>query len=286
MPAGLHRWPLPALLGAGLIGAALLYYAGWVEPRWLHVRHVKVRLPRLAPAFHGYRIAHLSDIHMGGGMTPARLRAAVSLVNALKPDLVALTGDFIEADGRAAAAVADALGALRARDGAVAVLGNHDYRRAPDAVRQALAQAGVVELSNAVHTLRRGVDSLHIAGLDDVAAGRACLDAVLDALPPEGAAVLLAHEPDFADVTAATGRFDLQLSGHTHAGQVRLPLLGALVLPSYGRFYPAGRYQVGGMTQYTNSGLGTIWPHLRFNARPEVALLTLHSADDGAAPAP
>ena len=285
MPAESNR-RRPALLSAGLAGAVLLYYASQVEPRWLRVQRLTVRLPRLGRAFHGYRIAHLSDIHMGGGMTPGRLRAAVRVVNALQPDLVALTGDFIEADGRAAAAVADALGALRARDGAVAVLGNHDYHRAPGAVRRALAQASVVELSNAVHTLRRGADTLHIAGIDDVAAGRACLDTVLDALPPDGAAVLLAHEPDFADVSAATGRFDLQLSGHTHAGQVRLPLLGALVLPSYGRFYPAGRYQVGSMTQYTSSGLGTIWPHLRFNARPEVALLTLHSPDSAAAPAP
>lgn len=278
MPAGSERWRLAALLGAGLIGAAL-YYSTRVEPRWLRVRYVTVRMPRLGRAFHDYRIAHLSDIHMGGGMTPARLRDAVDLVNSLRPDLVALTGDFIEADGRAAAAVADALSALEAPDGALAVLGNHDYHRAPGAVRQALAQAGVRELSNAVYTLRRGADSLHIAGVDDVAAGRACLDTVLDALPSDGAAVLLAHEPDFADISAATERFDLQLSGHTHAGQVRLPLLGAPVLPSYGRFYSAGRYQVGGMTQYTTSGLGTIWPHLRFNARPEVAVLILESGE-------
>lgn len=285
MPAGSNRWQL-ALLGAGLVGAALLYYASQLEPRWLRVRRLTLRLPRLGRAFHGYRIAHLSDIHMGGGMTPSRLRAAVNAANALQPDLVALTGDLIEADGRAAAAVVDALGALRARDGAVAVLGNHDYRRAPEAVRRALAQAGVVELSNAVYTLKRGADCLHIAGVDDIAAGRACLDAVLDALPPEGAAVLLVHEPDFADVSVAAGRFDLQLSGHTHAGQVRLPLLGAPVLPSYGRFYSAGLYRLGDMSLCISSGLGTIWPHVRFNARPEIVLLTLHSPGNGARLAP
>lgn len=277
MSAARNRWRLPALLGAGLAGAALLY-ASRVEPRWLRVRYVPVRLPGLHPAFHDYRIAHLSDIHLGGGMTPARLRDIVALVNTLRPDLAAFTGDFIEADGAAAADLTGALAALRAADGAVAVLGNHDYRRAPDAVRQALAQAGVLELANAVHTLRRGAGCLHIAGVDDVAAGRACLDRVLDALPPDGAAVLLAHEPDFADISAPTGRFGLQLSGHTHAGQVRLPLLGAPVLPTYGRYYPAGRCQVGAMAQYTTSGLGTIWPHLRFNARPEIAIIILEAA--------
>lgn len=277
MPAAWNRWRLPALLGAGLAASALLY-ASRIEPRWLRVRYVPVRLPRLHPAFHDYRIVHFSDIHMGGGMSPARLRDAVGLVNALRPDLVALTGDFIHADGAAAADLTGALKALRARDGVVAVLGNHDYRRAAGAVRRALAEAGVLELSNAVHTLRRGAGCLHIGGVDDVAAGRDCLDAVLAALPAEGAAVLLAHEPDFADISAPTGRFDLQLSGHSHAGQVRLPLAGALVLPSYGKHYPAGRYQVGDMVQYTTSGLGTIWPHLRFNARPEVAVLILEAA--------
>jgi predicted MPP superfamily phosphohydrolase len=278
MPAELRRWRLPALLGAGLIGAALIY-ANRIEPRWLRVRYVPVRLPHLHPAFHDYRIVHITDLHLGGsgGLTDARLCDTVALINALRPDMVALTGDYVEAKGKAASRLIGPLAALRAPDGVTAVLGNHDYRRAPDTVRDALAQAGVRVLSNSVHTLRRGAGSLHIAGVDDVVEGHDCLDAVLDALPPDGAAVLLAHEPDFADISAPTGRFDLQLSGHSHAGQIRLPLLGALVLPPFSRQYPAGRYQVGDMVQYTNAGLGTTAPHLRFNARPEVTVLILES---------
>jgi hypothetical protein len=116
---------------------------------------------------------------------------------------------------------------------------------------------------------------LHLAGVDDVWESQDRLDLVLEALPDAGAAILLAHEPDFADVSAAAGRFDLQLSGHSHGGQVIFPLRGPLVLPRYARKYPIGLYQVGGMLQYTNRGLGMIPPRVRFNCRPEVTVFTL-----------
>jgi predicted MPP superfamily phosphohydrolase len=88
--------------------------------------------------------------------------------------------------------------------------------------------------------------------------------------------VLLAHEPDFADTSAATGRFALQISGHSHGGQVRLPFM-RLVLPQLGEKYPMGLYQVGGMYQYTNRGLGMVSPRVRFNCRPEITILTLQA---------
>ncbi len=104
------------------------------------------------------------------------------------------------------------------------------------------------------------------------------LDKVLEALPEEGAAILLAHEPDFADESAATGRFDLQLSGHSHGGQVAIPFLGPLRLPLMGRKYPLGLYKVGRMTLYTNRGIGTVGLPVRFFARPEITVLTLTSS--------
>jgi uncharacterized protein len=116
-----------------------------------------------------------------------------------------------------------ALHLLSARDGCVAVLGNHDYLTGVELVRRCIREGGVEELANDVHTLRRGDAELHVGGIDDVMEGRSRLDLVLEKLPETGAAILLAHEPDFADVSAATGRFDLQLSGHSHGGQVRVP---------------------------------------------------------------
>jgi uncharacterized protein len=270
----LTRGRMLTLLGLALTGAAA--YARWVEPEWLKVRYVQVTIPRLPAAFHDYRIAHISDIHMGGWMTRERLLAAVELVNLIQPDLVAITGDFVDRHaGMLAADLAGPLHLLEPRDATVAVMGNHDYYSGVNGVRRVLRECGIIELANVVHTVRRGDDQLHIAGVDDVAERQASLDAVLDQLPADGPAVLLAHEPDFADVAAPTGRFDVQLSGHTHGGQLRLPGVGALVLPSYGKRYPAGRYQVGDMVQYTNRGLGMIKPYLRFNARPELTVVIL-----------
>ena len=121
---------------------------------------------------------------------------------------------------------------------------------------------------------RRGRAGLHLAGVDDVRAGAARLDDVLARLPPTGCAILLAHEPDFADTAAASGRFDLQLSGHSHGGQIVLPFIGAPILPRMGRKYPTGCYTVRNMALYTNRGLGVI---PRVNCRPEISVFTLLS---------
>ncbi len=258
------------------IAALLAFYATRIEPHNVRVRYVPVKLPRLGRAFHRYTIAHISDIHMGAWMTEARLQAVVELINAIRPDLIVITGDFVNRyTDDAATSLVEPLSTLYAPDGKFAVLGNHDYCYTPRRVRAVLDQAGIIELNNRVHTLKRGADTLHLAGVDDVVEYQDRLDAVLEALPAAGAAILLAHEPDFADISAATGRFDLQLSGHSHGGQVRLPLIGAPVLPSFGQRYPAGLYQVGTMQQYTTRGLGMISPFIRFNAPPEISILML-----------
>ncbi len=265
-----------ALLALAAAGA--FAYARLVEPKWLHVRYVRLKLPRLPRAFHDYRIVQISDLHMGAGLNARRLLDAVELSNLVQPDLVAITGDFVDrTTGDVADELTGPLRQLQARDAVVAVMGNHDYYHGVNGVRRVLRDAGILELNNCVQTIRRGDAALHIAGVDDVVVRRDNLDAVLDQLPPDGAAVLLAHEPDFADLSAATGRFDLQLSGHTHGGQVRLPLVGMPILPSHGLRYPAGWYQVGDMQLYTNRGLGSVFPFVRFGVRPELSVLILES---------
>jgi hypothetical protein len=258
---------------AGVGGTVLL------ERGWLDVNPQTVVLPNLAPEFAGYRIVHFSDIHMDDWMTAARLAGIVETINAQQPDLIAFTGDLVTRHiDRYAADLVTTLSQLSARDGVVAVLGNHDHWTDATMARRILHAAGIQALDNAVHTVRRGAGTLHVGGVDDYWQQQARLDQVLDDLPDEGAAILLAHEPDFADVTAASGRFDLQLSGHTHGGQVCWPLVGPLVLPRYGRKYPLGRYQVGAMIQYTNRGVGMVQPQVRLNCRPEVTVFTLQGA--------
>lgn len=272
-------WGRRRNLGALLAGASLaasVYYANRIEPARVEVRELSLVLRRLDREFDGYRVALISDIHMDGWMTPARIAKIFELLNDQEPDLVAIAGDYVTdtvmLDSRE---LSNALSRIEAKDGVVGVLGNHDYQADQRMVRRLIHQSGIVELANDVHTVRRGDGALHVAGVDNFRQRKARLDLVLEKLPEEGAAILLAHEPDFADVSAATGRFDLQLSGHSHGGQVRLPFVGPVVRPLYGMMYPDGLYELDGMLQYTNRGLGLLGPHLRFNCRPEITILTL-----------
>ncbi|HEX3052922.1 MAG TPA: metallophosphoesterase, partial [Aggregatilineaceae bacterium] len=191
------------------------------------------------------------------------------------PDLIVLTGDFVTSDpDRYAPDLIQPLRKLAAP--AFAVLGNHDYWTDAPTVRGILAEAGVCEIGNAVHSIRRGAAALHVVGVDDIWEQQDRLDMVLDQLRDDDhAAILLAHEPDYAVTSAATGRFDLQLSGHSHAGQMIIPGKGPVFLPWLAQHYPAGQYQIGTMIQYTNRGVGMIAPHVRYNCRPEISLFTI-----------
>lgn len=272
-----------AALGGTVVGAAGLIYAREVETRWLEVVPVTLTLPRLGREFEGYRVVQIGDLHLEDWTKPRRLNRIVDRVNDQRADLIAITGDFLSysVDPGVPRRLAEALGRLEARDGVLAVTGNHDYMTDVDTVRRCTREAGITELRNAVRTIERGGAALHFAGVDDVMEGMSRLDLVLKELPENGAAVLLAHEPDFADVSAATGRFDLQLSGHSHGGQVRMPLWGPIFLPPFSQRYSSGLYEVGSMLQYTNRGLGFVDARLRFLCRPEITVLTLESARRG-----
>ena len=268
-----------AAVVTALLGVGGLLYAREVEPRRVEVVRLSLALPRLASAFDGYRIVQIGDFHLDDWTRPERLNRIVDTVNGLRPDLVAIMGDFASYSARRLdeEMLTGALRRLSAPDGVVAILGNHDYLTDVDLVRSCVREGGVRELINDFFSLRRGGVELHVAGTDSVMEGGSRLDLVLARLPEEGAAILLAHEPDFADVASATGRFDLQLSGHSHGGQVRLPLLTRIVLPPFSGRYPRGLYRVGGMMLYTNRGLGTVDARLRFLCRPEITALTLRS---------
>ncbi|MBD0355378.1 MAG: metallophosphoesterase [Rubrobacteraceae bacterium] len=264
---------------AALLGAGCYLYGREVEIRRVEIKPLTLTLPRLAPEFDGYRIVQIGDIHLDDWTRPERLSGIVAQVNAQRPDLIAIMGDFASRSAKQldTRRLTGALRELRARDGVLTILGNHDYLTGVELIRRCIRGASVTELVNDVHTLRRGKATLHVAGVDDVMEGESRLDLVLRDLPDSGAAILLAHEPDFADVSAATGRFDLQLSGHSHGGQVRVPLLMRLALPPFSQRYTSGLYRVDGMLQYTNRGLGFVDMRLRLLCRPEITVLTLRS---------
>jgi len=276
----LFRATAMGLAGMSLTGGGLLAYASSVEPKWLDVTRVSLPLPRLDDAYHGYRIVQISDIHAGRWMPTSLLEEVVRLANAERPDLVVVTGDFVTYTYHEAPLdIVPSMRKLKAKDGVAATMGNHDYwgTHGPGLIRHVIHDSGMIDLNNNVHTIERDGKPLHLAGVDSARERMSRLDLVLDCLPEEGAAILLAHEPDFADVSAPTGRFDLQISGHSHGGQVVIPFVGPPHLPPLGRKYYTGRYQVGSMIQYTNRGLGMVGLPVRFWCRPEITVITLEA---------
>lgn len=257
--------------------------AAVIEPHRVVVERVEVTLSRLPRELDGLRIAQLSDFHYGSSYDGEVIQAAVRAANELNPDLTVLTGDYVTltncgSTGFIAARAkpcARMLGELKAPLGTFAVLGNHDYGD-PRIVTRSLEAQGITVLRNSRVPVKRAGARLWLAGIEDVIEGEPRLDQALWAIPSGEATVLLAHEPDCAD-TVACFPVDLQLSGHSHGGQVRLPLVGCPYLPVLGRKYPRGMRRLNSLSLYTNRGLGTTYLPVRFNCPPEVTLITLRS---------
>ena len=256
-----------------------------VEPHLRMVaEHVAIRLNRLPPEFDGLRLAQLTDIHFGPNIGRNHVEKAMQMAVAFKPDVVVLTGDFVShpllkpnrrQGAKFAEPCANALAQFK-RVPQIAVLGNHDHWTDPEIVHHALAERSINVLRNACFVLERGDKRLWIAGIDDAFERKADLNAALALIPADEPTILLAHEPDYADY-AARFPIDLQLSGHSHGGQVRLPGIGPLILPHLARKYHTGHYRIGKLQLYTSRGVGVINPPVRFNCPPEVTLITLKS---------
>ncbi len=265
------------------MGCAVFTLGGWkyaeFERGWLKVAQESFRIGGLPPAFSGMRIAHLSDLHFNDWMTPTRFAEVVDLVNEAAPDVVMITGDFIDARTvlEEIPLYAASLKKISGPKGKFAVVGNHDHWRDVVSARCLMDAGGLEDLSNRSTELKTDGDSIQICGLDSYMEGNQDLEKVIADLREGDVAILLVHEPDFADISGATGLFALQLSGHSHGGQVYIPLLGPPVTPDFGRKYPRGRYQVEKMHLYTNPGIGMITPYVRLNCRPEITMITLES---------
>jgi predicted MPP superfamily phosphohydrolase len=266
--------------GAAAAGGALLGYSLLVEPRRLRVRRVELRLDRWPAVYDGFRLALVSDLHAG---TPhvgvEQVRRVADVVNREAPDLVALLGDYVDDEAAFAefvrpAEVAAALARMRAPLGLVAVLGNHDWRTGGELVRIALRDAGIAVLENEARRLRAARVPLWVAGLADPNERMADVATALEPVPEEAALIVLSHDPDlFPSVPA---RAALTVSGHTHGGQVDIPLVRKKVIPSlFGDRFAAGHVEEDGRHLFVTRGVGTSALPLRFRAPPEVVLLVL-----------
>lgn len=268
-------------LGATAVSGGI--YACAVEPYWLDTVRTEIALEGLDPAFRGYVIAQISDLHVGSGVPLAYLRRAIALANAAQPDLVVVTGDILDgcAGEGAAEDAAELLSRLHPRDAVMAVLGNHDTgafhpgRAVDDAavrrLRAALAGAGVDVLENERRTLKRGGGRLPVFGFGDLWSCR--FDPRAFSVPRGEATLVLSHNPDTAPELAERGAA-LILSGHTHGGQVRLPIFGPPYLPVKHTELLYGHHWLGKTQIYVNPGLGYSYG-VRFRARPELSLFRL-----------
>ncbi len=257
-----------AIAATGMAGVA---YTTLIEPAMPILERITLRVPNLPPALDGLRIGQLSDLHLGLLHTTANTRWGVRQMLREQPELIVITGDFVTLP-QAIPTIGPLLRPLYAPLGIYAVTGNHDYWEGVAEITAEVTKLGITMLFNENRRLTwRGAD-FWLAGTDDMWYGAPDLDATLAGIPAGAPTILLAHEPDFAG-EAAQRDVTVQLSGHTHGGQIRLPLLGTLCLPRMGLYFAGGYFAVEGMHLYVSRGLGGI--PVRFNCRPEAAIITL-----------
>jgi len=254
----------------------------------LETTHHRTRLPRLPAAFEGFRIAQLSDIHIGPFMTQEQIRKYVAIANSLKPDLIVLTGDFVTFDPTTQHDVVEALSGLRAPYGVWGSLGNHDaWARVEASITRAFADARIRILRHEAVPIVAGADSFNLIGVDfqtlrpfgPSPTVRRFLEGVDRLMAPDHVNILMSHNPDTFDRAAELG-IDLSLAGHTHGGQASLEFISPQIAPS--RLvtpYVAGWFEKpGGSRLYVNRGIGTIFVPIRIGAPPEITVYELTRA--------
>lgn len=267
-----------SLLGGG----AALGCDGLLERHRVQVdsRRLDLALGPHAPP--QWRAVVLSDFHFDPLCEGDYVERCVRLANSLRPDVVFLTGDFITSSHRSIGELAGLLASLQPAHGVFACLGNHDFWNQPDKVAAALRKRDIEVLLNQQTRVSCGGGELAVAGLESAWSGKPNWAQAARGLRDGERAVMLMHEPDYISNFRNDRRVALQLSGHTHGGQVCLPGGIALRLPSWGLRYPAGLFQVEGLPLYVTRGIGTIRVPVRLFCPPEITCLDIHNT---AAPA-
>ena len=275
--AGFEYWRLSQgyVYASGLLVSV---WAIWIERRFVRIRHMDVAIAGLPPEFEGYRIAQLSDLHVGSFDPKSRALEWVAMSNALEPDLVAVTGDLVTSGRGFYRDVAEALGALRAKDGVFVSMGNHDQSN-NDELTRLVVEHGPAVLRNSSRVIRRGSAILNVAGIDGRIATAPEVTTTVQECVPGTPVVLLAHYPWTFGAAAAAGA-DLILTGHTHGGQLGVPFFSQRFnLARLTGQRSRGLVYSGKTAMYVNAGLGTTGPPMRLAVPPEIALITLRRAE-------
>lgn len=272
-----------ALAAGSAAFAGVALYAWRIEPHWVTITEHELPLHNLPDAWEGRTIVQISDLHVGPVVDEHYLRRALQQVNALKPEMIVITGDLMTCDGPSR--ISQAAGVIAELEtpprGLLVVLGNHDYgegcsdTRAADGLVRAISDVGATVLRNETRT----IDGLQFVGTDELWAARCDVPRALAAYDPARPAIALIHNPDVVEMpewsdgpSPFRGWF---LAGHTHGGQVDPPLFRPPLLPVHRRDRFAGRYDLApGRTLYINRGLGYL-KRVRLGCRPEITRFTL-----------
>ncbi len=261
------------------IGLGCLGYGAAVRKN-VEVSHIEVKIANLPHEFSGLTIAQMSDIHHGPYTGLDYIDRCVEIINGMNPDLIALTGDYTFAGRRHIEPCAEVLKGLKARVAVYAVLGNHDYYAGAGHVARAMRKAGCEVLVDAQDRLEHRGAKLWLLGVDDLLYGTTDVNRLMRGLPREEPKIVLSHNPDFIEEFAVKNKhIDLMISGHTHGGQIRFPVIGAPHISSdYGQRYAIGLNRKDSMQVYTTRGIGTILLPMRLDCPPEIAMYTLRQA--------
>jgi uncharacterized protein len=270
---------LSRTVGAAALGtttATVLHHARYRAPYRPRLERVDVAAPANARALAGLRIGYFTDPHLGPTTSANDVERALSLLFDATPHLLLLGGDLICESPRYGPEAAAILGRFgrKAPLGALAVLGNHDISNDACRLTSLLLAQGIQVLRNQSVSVAFGGVELSIVGIDDALLGHPDIRAAFSKVPDGQPSIVLWHEPDWAEEAAHASAI-LLLAGHSHGGQVRLPIVGAISAPSGGRRFVAGFNRVNGMTIYTSRGAGIYRPPVRFRCSPEVTLVTL-----------
>ncbi len=270
------RWGGATVAASG--GA--IAYASLYEPFHPVLERVDIPIRNLPKSFDKLRVALLSDLHIQPDFPAKHLTTALALVDKVKPDLILLLGDYInDQEPNKLHWINECVNMLRPLNaplGVYTIFGNHDFPPPPDdPIMEPWQEIGVQPLCNLAAEVIRGTDSIYLCGLRSTLVRPVYPEDLLMQTPDKSVRIIMWHEPDRARESAVLGG-SLQLSGHTHGGQVVVPGFGPPILPLGGKRYPSGLFNVDGMPLYVTRGVGLLPPMVRLNCPPEVTLMTLH----------
>jgi predicted MPP superfamily phosphohydrolase len=267
------------LAAYGLATALTGSYTVFIERNIVLVNKYRIPLKDLPPSFHGFTIAQLTDLHLGFLVSPAFIEGVVAKTNALRPDAIVCTGDYVHEreTKKEIEQVWPLLAKLHARYGVFSVLGNHDHWADTERSLYWLERSGQ-NLRHQCKAITKGKERIVLGGAGDYWQDQLKIDHAFASSDEQDCRILLAHNPDSVD-THFTTPVSLVLSGHTHGGQVVLPFFGPPVLPVHNKKYSSGLIRTDKTQLFISRGIGwTMYP-VRFNCYPEIALLELVHPD-------